>query len=361
MSSHRATASTGVALGFALLVLATNACGGRSSLELPRGSCAAPSACPPHERWDAAACACMTLIPPPSPCGPDAGGAGLPVTLASAEASPTALAVDATSVYWTDYGTGNSDGAVRKVSICGGATTTLAAGQNWPTGLVVDATNVYWLNRDGLMTVPIGGGAPTQLAFYMVTPMGIAVTAGGVVYWFNDGSLMATGGGATSVVADAKAGNLNGLAVDSANVYWSEWGCGCPTSDGTINRIALEGGGVTTLASGLAHPSAMAIDGTHVYWVTAAGGEVMKVSLGGDGLTTLATGAEGLAGIAVDADSVYWINSGEINAPSSLSKVPIAGGAVTTLAKPSGTLSAIAVDAWSVYWATPSSVVKLAK
>ena len=123
------------------------------------------------------------------PCGPTptvAQGASLS-TLAQLRAStvPEFIAIDATSVYFTE----TEGGRVVKVPIGGGAPVVLAAGQSEPTGIVVDAANVYWTTQgsnsgNSVMKVPIGGGAPITLASGQGTPFGVAVDATSV-YWTN--------------------------------------------------------------------------------------------------------------------------------------------------------------------------------
>ena len=117
-------------------------------------------------------------------------GGGTPTTFASAQGVSGPIAVDTTSVYYCTYGADGEIGTVMKVPVGGGARTTLASGH--PIYIAVDATSVYWTDSDTssgtsgsngtVMKVPVGGGPPTVLASGQDGPDRIAVDATSV-YW----------------------------------------------------------------------------------------------------------------------------------------------------------------------------------
>ena len=97
---------------------------------------------------------------------------------------PSDIAVDSTSVYWTNTGLNGlpRPGSVVRVPLGGGLPTTLASAQTCASGLAIDATSVYWSACSAnVMKVPRCGGTPVTLGAGM-GGFGLAVDATSV-YW----------------------------------------------------------------------------------------------------------------------------------------------------------------------------------
>ncbi len=230
-------------------------------------------------------------------------GGGALTTLASAPGIPSGIAVDANYVYWT------AGDAVMRVPLGGGENVTLAADVPTPWFLALDSVFVYFTDQGSVddpmdpggsvQRVPIDGGTVTILASGN-DPYGIAV-CGDFVYWtdINVGGLMETplDGGPTAVLVRSVFGGP--LVAYDSSVYFT---------GGAETASSVSIGSRATVGRNPRCEGGLAVDGTSVYWTAELAGTVVKMPIGGGLVTTLASGQDYPYAIAVDDTSVYWTN-----------------------------------------------------
>lgn len=275
------------------------------------------------------------------------------------------ITADDTSVYWTDWGSGNGDqmsdcvetattacGSVQMVPARGGKVVTLATHQRQPTPIAVDANSVYWLD--------LGDGVGANAALMRLVPKPTGTEGSG-----NLGACGAGQAGCDGVCVDEQTDNQNcgGCGTACQGVATCQSGsCMCPPGacgpgcSTTCNGTCNAGQCTDTLASGQSGVSAIALNSTNVYWLSGTG--AWTVALAGGTPTSLVYGRGDLA---VDATNFYFRDEGSVVA------APLDGGSPVTLCSacadvqdPTG---AIVVDPTSVYWGNDVSntVLKVAK
>ncbi len=229
------------------------------------------------------------------------------------------------------------------------------------TGCTGKSLDVRKWCRVTVVYAPIQPGASDRAVLTAAGAHGTATrlnlsgcSADGSVYWaetdngsVNEGLLAK--GCPTTITTLARPDEPSALAVDGTHVYFTTW-------SGTVNAVPRGGGKVTTLATGQHYPESLAVDGTYVYWAergnTRGTGTVNKVPIGGGAVTTLATGQDAPISVAVDGTHVYWATPGTYpDFNGMVNAVPVGGGPVTTLATGQPGAGSLAVDGTHVYWA----------
>jgi len=253
---------------------------------------------------------------------------GTPATIASGQLGANAIAVDSANVYWTTI---FGSGSIMKVPLSGGTPTMVASGQN-PYDLAVDATTIYWSDfgtdpglTDGkIMKASISGSAPVTLASQERGPLGIAVDATNVYWARNDRSssvmkVAILGGAATPITPGQD--HPAGVAVFESNIFWTSYSNPPYNTEGKVTKAPLVGGTALELASGQLGPLSLVTDGSYVYWTNQGNkdmagspsripnsGSVMRAAADGSELTIVADSQNGPHGIAMDAAHIYWTN-----------------------------------------------------
>jgi len=252
--------------------------------------------------------------------------------------------------------------------------------------LATDGTTAFVATSDGrILSTPVSGGTTTTLGT-LTAPAVTLTTAGNYVYFAaNDGAvarIAKTGGVAESLATIT--GAIRGLQADDAAVYVAT-GAAEETPAGIV-RVPLDGSAVKVLTAG-GEPCAMIRDGRRLFWTSLSAsatdttklgkGEVLRLSLDGGEVSTVASGSFSACAIAADKDSLYFattlpnalpVKSGDVmgtpTAGLGLMRAPIAGGQPIAIAEAARALAqpgAVAVDETHVYWLTPTAVLRLRK
>jgi hypothetical protein len=236
------------------------------------------------------------------------------------------------------------------------------------TWLALDSASTYvYFTTQGLSAssipgavsrVPVNGGPTTVLATGG-TPQGIVVDSANV-YWSDFSQIRVaplTGvpdAGAGAVFAPNEGGSEN-LAIDANNLYWI-------TISGDVRQKSLTGSGAATTIGTAIEPGGLALYGSNVYFTDfnngiAAGGAVYSVPIGGSTRTTLATGLTSPQSVFVDASGVY------VGTSDSVLLIPLAGladgGSPTVIASGQGYIGGLVVAGSTAYWTDESSIGSL--
>jgi hypothetical protein len=127
----------------------------------------------------------------------------------------------------------------------------------------------------------------------------------------------------------------NFVAVTGGEVYWTAG----EDESGSVQKVSVRGGRITTLAANQDAPYGIAVNSTHVYWVNRNSATLMKVGRNG-GMPELLVETDGGAplGVAADDRQAYWSqrsgNPGEVGPGSLIGSINVADDAVNGMFLP---------------------------
>ncbi len=271
----------------------------------------------------------------------------------SAGRAITALAADATHLYWSE-GALPAAGTIRRLPLAGGAVETFYESPTAIGGaLAIGAGRLYVadLTNHRLIALPLAGGLPQ---FVADTPGPLRlVTDDRTLYWLDAAALrsLPLAGGAVTTLVDGRS-TLTDLCVDAEYVFWTESGGSGHGSRGTVARIVRGGGHVVTLAVDARTPVALAVLGDTVHWCE--GGSIAAIEgygrvahtgrHGGPVAATLNGVAQTMPPIAADATAVYVADGW------TLKRLPRDGTSAEELAAGDFYITALATDGSRVAW-----------
>jgi hypothetical protein len=158
--------------------------------------------------------------------------------------------------------------------------------------------------------------------------------------------------------AIASSGHPDLLVLDTYRVYWTSPGDG--GSEGSVQSCGLDGSLPSTIATGLAEPTGIAIDDANVFWSDTAAGVIYSYAKDGGAVSQVVVGIFGPSDVVVGNRYLYW---GELFTKD-VQGAPLTDFArATTFANEQGSPLFLAVDSENLYWTNPfldQSLVRLA-
>ena len=200
------------------------------------------------------------------------------------------IAVGGGKVYWTEK-TGESSGTINSANLNGSNVQELASILAVPMGIAVSSDKLYWTNSRGrIQSANLdGSGITNVIPGGLEGAMDIAL-AGGNAYWTQGGNVRFVNLRGQKQIRNISTGTdtAGSLAIGGGKVYWTEM---TGESGGTVNSANLNGTGAKQLASILAAPSGIAVDGARskLYWGNARG-RIQSANLDGSKIQNVVSG-----------------------------------------------------------------------
>ncbi|MEP7120261.1 MAG: hypothetical protein ABJE95_05085 [Byssovorax sp.] len=255
------------------------------------------------------------------------------VVIAKDQPSPHDIVVSGSQgvAFWTNA----SGSAIGATALGSPMAMALISNLGRPEGIALDGTTVVWTdltsNQVSSTQFTLGKGGTISSGPSVVvpgpSPMGSAprriAAANGLVCWTYEDKLDSTNGvvacndgtgaiPAASTVATPRSIALVPTGVGAgATVYFASFAD--RNHRGGVYSVASTGGGTPTLvnADGEDYPNGLAVDNGVVYWTSRTRGAVMRLK--GGTLTEIASHQINPGAIVVGKDAVFWVNEGTVD------------------------------------------------
>ncbi|WP_437736045.1 DUF5050 domain-containing protein [Sorangium sp. So ce1335] len=241
-------------------------------------------------------------------------GMVLPTFMASKHRYPSALAADASFLYFASGGpeeaeTGDrNDGYVYRAKPGATELEAMIPADPDPKALWVNDSHVYWASGgddDPVIPSAIRRVHKESLEVETLVEVGYAVSliGDGSALYFGDGwgealYKMPLDGGEPVVLA-SDAGIAEHIAQDEEHIYWTG---GAATNK--VYKVAKASGEVTVIAENEAEPAGIAVDAEFVYWANVGDGGVFKAPIAG-GQKTLVYQGVSMSGLAIRGSTLF--------------------------------------------------------
>lgn len=331
-----------------------------------------------------AACggACVDGGVPPRPSATinAVDGGPEPIQLATgSHCGEVRLVVRGGNVYWTERGSG----LVKSVPTAGGPTTVIAHGQASPGAIAVDESSIFWVAGDAVMRRAIKGGAATVFIKATSVPevlggendINALLADRGELFFSRFTMTLKTPveGGAPMKIGrspDADMGKAAAFAIDATHLYQTELDHRAVSRerlDGMQEGL-LEGGATAMLApdriavsQGELLEDAIGVVDGRVIWangITIHGKAVEALEKENSVALTSSLGGNAITGFVVSGGAIYFGEAVE----NAVERAPLDTGVATVIAKNQWNPRQLAADGDAIYWHTDDcKVMKLPK
>jgi virginiamycin B lyase len=221
----------------------------------------------------------------------DLDASGITHTFVTGADNPSALAIDGSYIYWSNFG----DSAIGRARLDGSDPdpTWINDLPQPANGLAVDGSYVYWTSQTtGYIGRATIGGADVTPDFIDVgpdtDPEGLAIDpATDTLYIGTAGqidSVLATGGPVSRVGQSLGTEvQVLSLAITGGEVYYGVF----DNDVGSVASMTTQGQYPTTLVDDLRYPGGVATDGTYLYWTDLFSGDIGRALLVPSGVSNI--------------------------------------------------------------------------